>query len=270
MSYIDSTDNGDDISGMSSNVHLKTNAMRGHVPAPYFSFNQTEITTRPLCMICSMDEMAKAQAMQLPRRKSQNRKLARRSKYLVKCMHENCNVVAHAALPKDSQVSKLQYFGGLTCFESAHHPKCKDLFTKINRNGKFYCRTIPSHPVVQDTKELYQSELPRRSSCERTIRSRPGRPPTVIRTNMHSNEFDSITAATGIDTGDLLSGVTTPEEPRRSIRITKPTRGTQLQRKRKRNDEQPNPLLRRSQRNNKSTQNQRPRRKASKQQIAMI
>ena len=61
---------------------------------------------------------------------------------------------------------------------------------------------------------------------------------------MNSNELDSITAVTGVDTGDFLSGVATPEEPRRSIQTTRPTRGTQLQRKRKRNDEQPYPLLR--------------------------
>ena len=34
MAYVDTTDNGDDNSGMTSNVHLRTHAMRGHVPTP--------------------------------------------------------------------------------------------------------------------------------------------------------------------------------------------------------------------------------------------
>ena len=126
MAYVYTTDHGDDNSGVSFNVHLRMYEMRGHIPAPYFSFDRNEIITRPLCMICSMEEMVKAQVFQLTRRKSQNRKIARRTKYLEKCMHENCNIVAHTALPKDSQVSKLHCFGGLTCFEIAHHPKCKD------------------------------------------------------------------------------------------------------------------------------------------------
>ena len=45
---------------------------------------------------------------------------------------------------------------------------------------------------------------------DQTIRSRAGRPPTVIRTLADPNEFDSITAATGNDTGDFASALTTP------------------------------------------------------------
>ena len=110
MVNIDTTDNGADDSGVSSNVHIRMHAMRDHVPAPSFSFNHNKITTRPLYMICSMDEMAKAQVFQLPRHKSYNRKFSRQSKYLVKYIHENFTIVAHVALPKDSQVSKLDYY----------------------------------------------------------------------------------------------------------------------------------------------------------------
>ena len=46
MAYVDTTDHGDDNSGVSSNVRLITYAMRGHIPAPYFSFGRNEITTR--------------------------------------------------------------------------------------------------------------------------------------------------------------------------------------------------------------------------------
>ena len=161
MTYVDTNNNEDDNSGMSSILHLRNKTMRGHVPAPYFSFSKTETTNRPLCMICSMEEMAKAQVLKLPRGQARNRKVARRSKYLVKCMHENCDIVAHATCPNEFKLSKITYFSGLTCFDIAHHPKCKDLFTKIQRKGQFYCRTIPSHPVVQDIKEMYHLEIGR-------------------------------------------------------------------------------------------------------------
>ena len=66
--YVHTTDDGDDNSGVSTYVHMRLPAMRGHiVPAPYFSFKHTEITnSRSLCMTFSMEEMAKAQVLQLP------------------------------------------------------------------------------------------------------------------------------------------------------------------------------------------------------------
>ena len=80
---------------------------------------------------------------------------------------------------------------------------------------------------MQDKKELYQSELPRRSSRERVC-SRPGIPPAVITTIVDTNELDSITAATGVNTGEFVSAVSTPEEPNISIQKTRPTRRTKL------------------------------------------
>ena len=88
-----------------------------------------------------------------------------------------------------------------------------------------------------------------------------------------TNELDSITAATGIDTGEFVSAISTPEEPRITLqkpRQTRQTRQTKLQRKRKRNEEDPKPLLRRSKRTNKPTPNQRPRRTAAKQKFAKL
>jgi len=52
----------------------------------------------------------------------------------------------------------------MSCFDIAHSKECQNLFTTICRNGKEYIRTIPSHKVVQDLEELYQQDLPRRSS----------------------------------------------------------------------------------------------------------
>ena len=40
-------------------------------------------------------------------------KIGRRSKYLLKCLHENCGFIVHADIQNESQVSNLHYFGGL-------------------------------------------------------------------------------------------------------------------------------------------------------------
>ena len=63
MMYVD--DSGDDSTVAQSNTSIHR-MMKGHVPAPYFSFDKSQITSRPLCMICSMDEMARAQVLKLP------------------------------------------------------------------------------------------------------------------------------------------------------------------------------------------------------------
>jgi len=294
MAYVDINDDRDENSEMSSFIRTRKNSMRGHVPAPYFSFDRTETANRPVCMICSMEEMAKAQVLKLPRNKTKNRKMARRTKYLVKCMHDNCHIVAHATCPNESKVSEIPYFSGLTCFEIAHHPKCQDLFTKIKRKGQHYCRTIPSHPVVQDTKELYQSELPRRSNREHSRPGRPPtvinrsqtvvpvtvtqqivvpstsirsrRPPTVIQTIASPTELDNITAITGPGTGDLISAKETPEDTR------KPDRSLNMLTKRKRQQQHPTPLVRRSLRStiNKKQVTTRSTRKSARYKIARM
>ena len=204
--------------------------------------------------------------MKLPRGQARNRKFARRSKYLVKCMHENCDIVAHATCPNEFKLLKITYFSGLTCFDIAHHPKCKDLFTKIQRKGQFYCRTIPSHPVVQDIKEMYHLELPRRSNRERKMRSRAGRPPTVIRTASSPSELDSITVTTPAGTGDFFSAHSTPEEV-----ITPQKRSIQLWSKTKKQKEQVKPSVQRALRSNsKKRLNTRPKRKAAKYKVARM
>ena len=45
---------------------------------------------------------------------------------------------------------------------------------------------------------------------------------------MDMNELDNVGAATGADTGEFVSAVSTPEEPNISIQKTRPTRGTKL------------------------------------------
>ena len=175
MMYVDT--DGDEVSEGLSNTYVNR-MMEGHVPAPYFSFHKEEITSRPLCMICSMDEMARAHVLQLTRSESKNRKFSRRTKYIVKCMHTNCPIVAHATTPENAKVSCLPGFEGLTCFQIAHHPRCKDLFSMIKRKGKSYCRTIPSHGIVQEVKELYSSDLPRRSIRQKPTGGKVGRKTT--------------------------------------------------------------------------------------------
>ena len=63
--YVD--DSGDDTTVAQSNTSIRR-MMKGHVPAPYFSFDKSQISSRPLCMICSMDEMARAQDLKLPKK----------------------------------------------------------------------------------------------------------------------------------------------------------------------------------------------------------
>ena len=75
--------------------------------------------------------------------------MAQCTKFLVKCMHQDCIIHAHAYIPDESKVTTLPYYQGLTCFEIAHHPQCDGLFAKIERKGKMYSRTIPAvEPVV--------------------------------------------------------------------------------------------------------------------------
>ena len=139
MMYVD-TRQGDPDDGSSarrnSADHFKAHAMKGHVPAPFDSFDWKHITAKPLCMMCSMDEMAKAQVFQLSHSKSRIRKISRRTKYLVQCMHEECNIVAHSCIPQEGKFHTLPAFAGLTCFEIAHHPRCINLFARIERQGK--------------------------------------------------------------------------------------------------------------------------------------
>ena len=234
MTYID-RGHGDDNSSISTNNYWRNRSMIGHNPAPYFSFDKSSISNRPSCMVCSMDEMAKGQIMKVPAKKIRRRTMARRTKFLVKCMHQDCIIHAHACIPDKSKVATLPYFQGLTCFEIAQHPRCDGLFAKIERNWKMYSRTIPSHSIVQEVKDAYQSTLPRRSTRERTIRPRAGRPPSMIVTtatpnNPDNEQDDSITQTTGFDNTPESNSLqqtnnlkNTPEEqqrrqPRRQLR----------------------------------------------------
>ena len=116
--------------------HFKAHAMKVHVPTPFASFDWKHITTKPLCMMCPMDEMAKAQVLQFSNSKSRIRKISRQTKYLEQCMHDECKIVAHACIPQEGKFHTLPTFTGLTCFEIAHHPRCSDLFARIGRKGK--------------------------------------------------------------------------------------------------------------------------------------
>ena len=98
----------------------------------------------------------------------------------------DCIIHAHACIPHESKVTTLPYFQGLTCFEIAIHPCCDGLFAKIERKWKMYSRTIPSHSIVKEVKDAYQSTLSRRSTRKRTIRPRAGRPPSMIMTKANT------------------------------------------------------------------------------------
>ena len=91
-------------------------------------------------------------------------------------------------IPQEGKFHTLPAFGGLTYFEISHHLRCRDLFTRIERKGEYYNRIRPSHPVIDETKELYQAALPRRSAWDRTVHSKAGKPPTVIETTKYASQ----------------------------------------------------------------------------------
>ena len=100
-------------------------------------------------MMCSMDEMAKALVLQFSNSKSRIRKISRQTNYLVKCIHDECNIVAHTCIPQEGKFHTLPNFAGLTCFEISHHPRCIDaliclqgLITKGNGIIE------PYHPIL--------------------------------------------------------------------------------------------------------------------------
>ena len=138
-----------------------------------------------------MDEMTKGQILKVPSTKIRRQKFSQCTEFLVTCMQQNCIIHAHACIPDESKDTTLPYFQGLTCFEIAHHPWCEGLFTKIERKGKIYSRTIQSHSIVQKVKDTYQSTLSRRSSRERTIRVRKRILPTMIVTTVTPNNPDN-------------------------------------------------------------------------------
>ena len=116
----------------------------------------------PMCMICSMEESIARKVVGVVNRNG--RKFARRTKFLAKCADQNCNVIAHSCCPQGTKMSTLPQFNGMSCFEIAHHPVCKSLFTEIYRQGKNYVRCIPTHRVALDIANVYKQTLPRRSS----------------------------------------------------------------------------------------------------------
>ena len=121
------------------------------------------------------------------------RKHSRRVKFLGKCTSPGCNIVAHTCNPKESKVSKLSAFRGLTCFEIAHTTECSGMFRKIKWQGKEYYRTITTHHVALQTAELYKSGLHRRSK-----RSYAGRPPRAITLGTTNNDIDSLTCTSDL------------------------------------------------------------------------
>eukprot|EP00957_Ditylum_brightwellii_P131792 10050274-Ditylum_brightwellii.AAC.1 len=75
--------------------------------------------------------------------------------HLVRCSIPGCPVTTHTCPPTESQTTCLQEFLGMSCFDVAHSPLCKDLFSTIERRGKLYRRTCPTHAVVNKITSMY-------------------------------------------------------------------------------------------------------------------
>ena len=117
-------------------------------------------------MICSMEEAIIHKCMMSSRTDSKNRKLARRKQHLSFCSEEGCDIIAHSCCPNDTKLCFLPQFTGKTCFEIAHSPEVANMFTTITRDGKSYQRTIPTHPICKQLKEVYEE-------LAKPIRGRP-------------------------------------------------------------------------------------------------
>ena len=61
----------------------------------------------------------------------------------------------------------------MTCFQIAHHHRCKGVFTTIARKGKEYIRIRPKHPVCRFIQDALET---RHVSTRRTR----GRPPSTL------------------------------------------------------------------------------------------
>ena len=144
MSYVDRYDDGDNDCTESNNKKLQK-YMDCHYPKSYVQFDKKIIVNRPVCMICSMEESVRANVLRLSYNKSRSCKFSRRVKHLGKCMCVNCDIVAHTCQPLEAKVGEIPGFEGLMCFEIAHTPECKGLFTKkcvillSNYTFSFYC-----------------------------------------------------------------------------------------------------------------------------------
>lgn len=168
-----------------TNVH---NASTLHRPGVLAHSNNPDI--RPTCAICNMEESVLRKIFNVENKKG--RKYSRRQKYLATCTHPDCKISAHVCCPDGTKTSLLPMFRGMSCFDIAHSQECQNMFTTISRNGKDYIRTVPSHKVAKDLEELYQQDLPRRSSRgrprlvqEEEEEEAPHTPPTLT-TNRRS------------------------------------------------------------------------------------
>ena len=216
MNYVDRLADGDNDGTESNNKKIKK-FMDGHYPKPYFQFDKKLIVNRPVCMICSMEESVRANVFKLSYNKIRKRTFSRRVKHLGKCMCVDCDIVAHTCQPLEAKVGEIPGFDGLTCFEIAHTPECRGMFTRVPRNGSFYCRTIPSHSIVRRLTDIYEAQQPRRSKRDHTSlpKRQVGRPPSTILTSntpKKANE-ESIT--------ELSTFETTPETFPRNTRKRK-------------------------------------------------
>ena len=90
----------------------------------------------------------------------------------------------------------------------------------IKRKGKSYCRTIPSHGIVQKVEDLYSSDLPRRSIRQKPVGGKVGRPPSTI-----------AVADSGEEVTSPLSGANSNNLTRKTPNVeTRNTRNTQKSR----------------------------------------
>lgn len=141
----------------------------------------TEYTDRsiPTCIICSMEESVAHRVLGNANRNA--RKYARRKNFLAICADPYCKISAHVCCPEGTKLSTLPQFKGMSCFDIAHSQECQSLFTRIEREGKTYFRSVLIHKVIGDLKQVYSQSLPRRSNRGRpAATTRRANPTSVV------------------------------------------------------------------------------------------
>ena len=120
--------------------------------------------------------------------------------HLAACSEPDFKVVAHTCNPQESRLSNIDEFFGMTCFDIAHHHRCKGVFTTIARQGKEYLRIRPKHPVCRFIADALET---RRVSN----RSTRGRPPSTLSSSDDDDYDDDFSFVGAIPATPITSAV---------------------------------------------------------------
>ena len=148
MSYVDKDEQKP--ATLEQNVNPSSLHRPQEIPS---SFNSR---IKPMCMICSMEESIERKVSGSVNRNG--RKFARRTKFLAKCAHPNCNVIAHTCCPQGTKMSTLPQFNGMNCFEIAHmlgafQPIALHLIFQMSTNKPYQEEAVADDLLLQQQQQ---------------------------------------------------------------------------------------------------------------------